>query len=59
MEFEYGKSRLIAEEDANGWRIEIISEKVDAIRTGTHRNLSDAIDEAKMLVDAINRRNPG
>jgi hypothetical protein len=58
MEFEYGKSRLIAEEGANGWRIEIISEKVEAIRTASHRNLSDAIDEAKMLVDAINRRGP-
>ena len=51
-QFEYKGFRMTAEETAGGWRIEIVRrEGGQARETATYDDLSEAIDEAKNIVD--------
>jgi len=49
---EYKGRELIARQYGNGWQIEIRSLAGGQVQTMTYRELSDAIDEAKKIVDA-------
>jgi hypothetical protein len=52
-ETEYRGRKLVAREYANGWQIEIHPLRGGQVsHTMTFRELSDAIDEAKKIVDA-------
>ena len=51
-QFEYRGFRMTAQEMAAGCRIAVVHRDGGQAReTGTHRELSDAIDEAKEIVD--------
>jgi hypothetical protein len=53
IRFEYKTFRMIAEETPFGWTIKIAPKSGKPIRqTVTFRELSDAIDEAKKIVNA-------
>jgi hypothetical protein len=45
--------KLNARQYGNGWQIEIRSLAGEQMQTMTFRELSDAIDEAKKIVDAL------
>jgi hypothetical protein len=51
-QFEYRGFRMTAEQTAAGWRIEVVHRDGGQAReTETYPDLSDAIDEAKNMVD--------
>jgi hypothetical protein len=48
---EYKGFRMTAEETPAGWRIEVTGKVVKPERPATYQDVSDAIDEAKYIVD--------
>jgi hypothetical protein len=56
LEFEHQGCKYICERVDAGWRFQVvIARSGDVLSTGTHRGLSEAFDEAKILANGASQ----